>query len=97
MFCLVLGSVMLVTIQARRVANDDNFEISNSKARSFLDDSDDNDADDLANYLLKRASPSTAQKDCVMCKFNMVPCCKPNICIKKTLRPDECMEIKTGK
>lgn len=32
---------------------------------------------------------------CVKCKFGINDCCAPNKCIKKTLRPDECQEIKT--
>ncbi|CAF1457338.1 unnamed protein product, partial [Didymodactylos carnosus] len=62
MFCLICA-VILVTVQARRIADDDNFEISNSKARSFLDDSDLDNADDLADYLLKRGTSNGAHKD----------------------------------
>ena len=52
-------------------------------ARSFLNKQDKNSFDKQTNNL-----------DCVLCKFNMIPCCKPNLCIKKSLRPDECLELK---
>jgi hypothetical protein len=62
-------------------------ELAEAKARMFLQDKseDDNDIDKRVN---------NNNQDCVLCKFNTLSCCKPNICIKKRFRPDECMEIK---
>jgi hypothetical protein len=79
--------------------NDNNMEVSDKKARMFLrsmlDNDDDDDDDDDNN------SPSfdTREfgKNCVRCKFGINPCCAPNRCKKKFLRPDECVEVKTGK
>jgi hypothetical protein len=62
-------------------------ELSEAKARMFLEGANDDDFD-------KRAQADT---DCVPCKFHIFRCCKPNLCLKKFLRPDECMEIKPGK
>jgi hypothetical protein len=36
-------------------------------------------------------------ENCVHCKFGVFRCCEPNICVKRTLRPDKCMRIKAGK
>ena len=85
-------AVMLVVVPSchgksflRDEDDDGMMELTQAKARSFLDDNS-GDSDDVD----KRATSG----DCVMCKFNAVRCCKPNICIKKRFRPDECMEIK---
>ncbi|UJR31783.1 hypothetical protein I4U23_019261 [Adineta vaga] len=63
--------------------SDDEMELSGVNARSFLKSK--------PHYNLNKP---TNDLDCVLCKFNIVPCCKPNICIKKRLRPDECLELK---
>ncbi len=34
---------------------------------------------------------------CVRCKFGLISCCEPNICVKKTLSSDKCMHVKVGK
>jgi hypothetical protein len=65
--------------------DDDNMEMSEAKARSFLDDDDSPE---------KRNNNNNNKGDCVMCKFNTMRCCKPNVCVKKRFRPDECMEVK---
>jgi hypothetical protein len=64
--------------------DDDDFQISNARARSFLDDDDDNYA--------KRATGK-----CITCsKLTHSQCCEPDICIKKTFH-NECMRVKPGK
>jgi hypothetical protein len=37
------------------------------------------------------------EKKCVHCKLGLISCCEPNICVKKTLHPDECLHVKVGK
>lgn len=64
---------------------DDDFEVSQQTATSFLIH------ENSSVTMDKRESG----KNCVMCKFGLNPCCAPNKCVKKTLRPDECQEIKT--
>ena len=80
--CFLLFAVLVSN--ARRFAKDDlddnDAELSVLAARSFL-------KEDKSNSLLDN-------EDCVLCKFNMIPCCKPNLCIKKRFRPDECLELK---
>ena len=61
----------------------DDLEISQARARAFLD----SDSDES---LVKRVQNG----DCVLCKLNTFPCCKPNFCKKKRFRPDECVEVK---
>jgi hypothetical protein len=68
--------------------SDDDFEVSQQTAATFL-----SMHDNSSNVLDKRE----AGKNCVPCKLGINPCCAPNICVKKTLRPDECQEVKTGK
>lgn len=36
-------------------------------------------------------------RKCVSCKFGFFPCCEPDICVKKSFRPDKCLSIKVGK
>jgi hypothetical protein len=74
--------------------NDNDMELTDKKARMFLRSMMDNDddGDDLASFDTRESG-----KKCVKCKFGINPCCAPNICVKKTLRPDECVEIKPGK
>jgi len=68
--------------------SDDDFEISQTTASVFL-----SMHDNSSNVVDKRESG----RNCVPCKFDTIQCCAPNICVKKTLRPDECQEIKQGK
>jgi hypothetical protein len=75
--------------------NDNDMELTDKRARMFLRSmTDDEDSDDDNS-----ASMDTREfgKNCVACKFGLNPCCAPNVCVKKRFRPDECMEIKTGK
>ncbi|CAF1059606.1 unnamed protein product [Rotaria sp. Silwood1] len=71
-----------------------------------LSDMENNDLDfiDDNNLILKRGIFHRERRDsqfqsagqCVPCKFGIGRCCYPNICIKKRLRPDKCLRIKTG-
>jgi hypothetical protein len=31
---------------------------------------------------------------CVRCKFSLMRCCAPNICVKRRLRTDKCLRVK---
>ena len=74
--------------------NDNDMELSDKKARMFLRGltGEEEDDDDTASFDTRESG-----RNCVKCKFGINPCCAPNICIKKSFRPDECMEIKQGK
>jgi len=73
--------------------NDNDMELTDKRARMFLRSmTDDDDDDDTASFDTRESG-----KNCVKCKFGINPCCAPNICVKKSFRPDECVEIKTGK
>jgi hypothetical protein len=68
-------------------SEDDDFEVTQQMAAAFL-------MHDNSSHAIDKRE---AGRHCVPCKFGANPCCAPNICVKKTLRPDECQEIKTGK
>ncbi len=68
--------------------SDDDFEVSQQTATEFL-----TTEENFPSIFNKRE----AGRNCVPCKFGVNPCCAPNICVKKTLRPDECQEVKQGK
>jgi hypothetical protein len=72
--------------------NDNDMELTDKKARMFLRSMTGDDDDDTASFDTRESG-----KNCVKCKFGINPCCAPNICVKKSFRPDECVEIKTGK
>lgn len=80
-------TLLIITSTAKHLISEDNddnnAELSELEARSFLKDHNAKDLDKFANNF-----------DCVLCKFNMIPCCQPNLCIKKRFRPDECLELK---
>ncbi len=89
-FGLFVGLLIIVIIiipsNAKHLSmddEDDDLELSNIDAHSFLN-----------KYNDKNFDKFPANLDCVLCKFNMIPCCKPNLCIKKRLRPDECLELR---
>jgi hypothetical protein len=85
-FGLLIIIVIILASNAKRLPiedDDDDLELSDIDARSFLKKKDENNFDKQTNNL-----------DCVLCKFNIMPCCKPNLCIKKRFRPDECLELK---
>ncbi|CAF3548605.1 unnamed protein product [Rotaria socialis] len=88
---------VISTSNAKRLFynNDNDMELTDKRARMFLrsmTNNDDDSNDDTASLDTREFG-----KNCVACKFGINPCCAPNICIKKRFRPDECMEIKTGK
>jgi hypothetical protein len=89
----LLFIVSLVDAKRSLKDNDHNLELSDKRAqmflRSMMTDADSNDDDDSASF--------DTRQDCVQCKFNIGRCCPPNFCKKKFLRPDECVEVKTGK
>ena len=72
-----------------------NMEISQQIATAFLSnniDFLDYFPEDSPDLFFK----SRMGKDCVPCKFGLQPCCAPNICVKKTLLPDECQDVKSA-
>jgi hypothetical protein len=89
----IFGLLLIVSLSnAKNVMNDNNMEFSDKKARMFLRAMmGDDDNDGLTSFDMRQA------QNCVGCKFGIFPCCTPNICQKKTFRPDECLEIKSGK
>ncbi len=97
---ILLAAIALLCIisssNAKRLFddNDNDMELTDKKARMFLRGmtGDEDDDDNSASFDTREFG-----KNCVPCKFGINPCCAPNICIKKRFRPDECMEIKTGK
>ena len=36
----------------------------------------------------------TPMDRCVRCAFGLVQCCQPNLCVKNTFFPDQCLTIK---
>lgn len=82
---LIIIAGVIVGFEAKRLSieKEDDLELSAVNARSFLEKYDSNNFEKQMN-----------DADCVLCKFNMIPCCKPNLCIKKRLRPDECLELR---
>ena len=81
---LLVIAALLIISNAKRlpIEEDDDVESSEIDTRSFLNKYETN-YDKQMNSL-----------DCVPCKFNLIPCCKPNLCIKKSFRPDECLKLK---
>ncbi|CAF3773682.1 unnamed protein product [Rotaria socialis] len=98
MLLVIFAFVFVIsTSNAKRLFynNDNDMELTDKRARMFLrsmTNNDDDSNDDTASLDTREFG-----KNCVACKFGINPCCAPNICIKKRFRPDECMEIKTGK
>jgi len=84
-FGLLIIIFIIIALNAKRlpIEDDDDLELSDIDARSFLKKKDDK------NFNKQMNNP-----DCILCKFNLVPCCAPNLCIKKHFRPDECLELK---
>ena len=39
----------------------------------------------------------SSNRRCVRCKLGIANCCEPDICVKRTLRPDKCLSVKPGK
>ena len=68
-----------------RIDNDDDndFQISNARARAFLD---------IADDYVKRANGK-----CITCsRLTQSQCYEPDLCIKKIFH-NECMKVKPGK
>ncbi len=36
-----------------------------------------------------------SQRQCVRCRFSLARCCSPNICVKRRLRMDKCLHVKS--
>ena len=87
---LLLLAIVVVLVSfstARNVDGKEGFEMNMENASFFLHATTEESAGVMFD---KRESG----RNCVPCKFGINPCCAPNICRKKTLWPDECMEIK---
>ena len=95
---IVLAMVALLFVvsstNAKRLFydNDNDMELSAKKARMFLRSMMNDEDNDAPSFDTREAG-----KNCVPCKFGINPCCAPNVCVKKSFRPDECMEVKPGK
>ncbi len=87
-FILFLALFIMVFMKSSngrqiQMTDDDDFEISDTKARAFLD---------LADDYMKRANDN-----CITCsKLTQSKCCYPDLCIKKFFH-NECMKVKPGK
>lgn len=80
--------LLIVTfVHGNTIRTNNNFEITNENASSFLHPV--NDEHHSAGITKREIG-----RNCIPCKFGINPCCEPNICVKKTFWPDECMEIK---
>ena len=92
----IFALLLIVSLSnAKNLYDNDDMELTDANARMFLRaimDDDNSDDADLSSFETRQAG-----NKCVSCKFGMAPCCAPNICRKKRFRPDECMEVKTGK
>ena len=66
-------------------------EVINPAERKFIRSMLEEDEEET-DLFTRRLPPG-----CVRCKFNLFKCCAPNICRKKTLRPDKCIKIKAPK
>jgi hypothetical protein len=94
----IFGLLLIVSSSnAKNLYDDKDMEFSDKQARMFLraimGDNDNDDDDDGLTALDTRQT----NQNCVACKLGIVPCCAPNICQKKFLRPDKCIRIKPGK
>jgi hypothetical protein len=83
--------VVIISLSNAKTLFDDksNFEMSSENASVFLHTSTDGVP---LTHFDKRESGT----DCVHCKLGIVKCCKPTICVSKTLKLDECKEIKVA-
>ena len=84
---MAIGLLMRSTM-ATTIFRDQDFELTTDDASAFLHPTSNNGD---RNFDKRETS-----RDCVLCKLGINPCCAPNICIKKTLWFDECMEIKVA-
>jgi hypothetical protein len=88
---IIFLTIMVVIISlsnAKTLMNDrSEFEMSSENASMFLHTSTD-------GIPLIHFDKRESGKHCVPCKFDISDCCEPNICVKKHLWPDKCMEVK---
>ncbi len=83
-------TMMILIISLSNVTSfyiDNHFEMTGENASSFLHTFN-------GNHHTSDFSKREMGRNCIPCKFGINPCCEPNICVKKTFWPDECMEIK---
>jgi hypothetical protein len=69
------------------VNQNNHFELTADNASMFLY----TNADDSSEQVFNKREVG---RNCIPCKFGINQCCDPNICVKKSWWPDECMEIK---
>ncbi|CAF2316163.1 unnamed protein product [Rotaria sp. Silwood2] len=77
---------------------------SNTFLRAFNWNDDDDDSQDNSfikqeRTFIRRDDSNSTYRDrngrlCILCKWNILPCCEPNICKKHHIRFNECVEIK---
>jgi hypothetical protein len=87
-FLALFVMVFISSNNARQIQVDDSddsdFQISDARARAFLDTAD--------GEYAKRATGK-----CITCsKLTHSQCCEPDLCVKKTFH-NECIKIKPGK
>jgi hypothetical protein len=61
-------------------------------------DMDNNDNHAIFKRFLSHHSHHSDQgqpRQCVQCKFSLIRCCSPNVCVKRRLRMDKCLRVKT--
>lgn len=80
------------SIDAKDVALDDESddEITQEDARMVVRSMLEEDEDESSLFIRK------LKPGCVRCKFGIFKCCSPNICRKRTLRPNKCIKVKQG-
>jgi hypothetical protein len=84
---ILVLTILLIIISltnAKTVYGGHHYEMTSENASAFLHPS--SDSVDFSKREIGR--------NCIPCKFGINPCCEPNICVKKSFWPDECMEIK---
>jgi hypothetical protein len=84
----MIGMVLFISSCYGRsmfASNDNSFDVTHNQWSNYGND---------ISEIVKR---HYTEHKCVRCKFGLLECCEPNICVKKFLRPDKCMHIKEGK
>ena len=59
-----------------------------------LDLSNDNHVISKRSIFHHKHPVPTEPGQCVRCKFSLMRCCAPNICVKRRLRMDKCLRVK---
>jgi len=89
----IFGLLLIVSSSnAKNLYDDKDMEFSDKQARMFLRAIMGEDDDGLTALDTRQTN-----QNCVACKLGIIPCCAPNICQKKLLRPNKCIRIKPGK